>query len=121
MRLSLFAALVLALPGCALDGAAQSVTSEVLVLTSATELTRTIAGGKRVAMEIQNLGPNAIFCAFTSATAVVNKARMIAAKPASGAADSWALDVIPETRVFCVAATANQVTTAATVVSELLY
>ncbi len=100
---------------------ANSTTSEVLVLTTATEITRTRApSGRRVAIEIQNLGPNAIFCAFTSGTAVVNKARMIAAKPASGPADSWAIDAGAPVRIFCIAATANQVTGAATAVSELL-
>lgn len=117
--LALILAVALAVPAHG-QGTGNPTTSEVLVLTTATELTRTVTGGRRVAMEIQNLGPNAIFCAFSSAAAVVNKARMLAAKPASGAADSWAIDAWPDVRVWCIAATANQVTGAATVVSELL-
>lgn len=96
------------------------VTTEKLILTSATKLPRNTTPGTRVAIEIQNLGPNAIFCAFSSATAVVNKARMIAALSAGLPADSWAVDVTPDIDIWCIAATANQVTGAATIVNELL-
>lgn len=84
--------------------------TEVLVLASAaTEITRT---EHRKSIEILNLGPNSIFCAFTSADAVVNKSRRIA----SGS--SWSLDLRWQQRVYCIAATADQVTGAATVVTE---
>lgn len=92
-----------------------STTTETLVLTTATELPRNSGRGGRVAIEIQNLGPNDIFCAFTSATAVVNKARKVTA---SGG--TWALDAKANQRIFCIAATASQVTGAATVTSELI-
>ncbi len=98
---------------------AAPTTSEVLVLTTATEITNTQTG-RRVAVEIQNLGPNAIFCAFSSATAVVNKSRIIAAYSAGSPADSWAIDAEAYVRIWCKAATASQVTGAATIVSELL-
>lgn len=96
------------------------VTTEKLVLTTATKMPRNTTTGLRVAIEIQNLGPNPIYCAFSSATAVVLKARAIEAKVAATPADSWAVDVTPDMDIWCIAATANQVTTAATVVSELL-
>lgn len=85
--------------------------TEVLVLNSAaTELTRSEGRG---AVEIQNLGPNAIFCAFTSAGAVVNKARQILPDA------SWSLDLKSPVKVYCIAATADQVTGNATIVTEI--
>ena len=92
-----------------------SATTEVLVLTTATQLPQTATAPRgRSAIEIQNLGPNSIFCAFSSATAVVNKARRIQ----SG--ESWAIDAKSHIPIYCIAATANQVTGAATIVSELV-
>lgn len=94
--------------------ASTSKTSEVLVLNSAaTLLTQTTSTKGRKALEIFNNGPNTIWCAFTSATAVVNKSRPIS----SGG--SWALDAGSNVAIYCLAATADQVTGAATVVSEL--
>lgn len=95
-----------------------STTTEVLVLTTATALpysggTATSGTVGRVGIEIFNNGPNTIYCAFSSATAVVNKARPIAA----GA--SWALDAMGRVGIWCIAATASQLTGAATIVSEL--
>jgi hypothetical protein len=110
MKRTVVAALLLSLAA----HAGTSKTSEVLVLASAaTELTRTTSQRGRVAIEIFNNGPNTIWCAFTSATAVVNKSRPVA----SGS--SWALDATSEVQIYCRAATADQVTGAATVVSEL--
>lgn len=93
-----------------------SLTSEVLVLASAaTVLPQTATAPRgRSAIEIQNLGPNSIFCAFSSATAVVNKARRIQ----SG--EVWAIDAKSHIPIYCKAATADQVTGAATIVSELV-
>ena len=85
--------------------------TEVLVLASAaTEITRS---DPRRAVELLNLGPNAIFCAFTSATAVVNKSRKISP------GGSWSLDLHFSQKIYCIAATADQVTGAATVVTEI--
>lgn len=92
--------------------ATAGATTEVLVLASAAvEMPRM---PNRAGIEIQNNGPNAIWCAIgTSAAAVVNKCRQIAA---SGG--TWSLAASNRTRIFCRAATADQVTGAATDVSE---
>lgn len=101
---------VVALPGAAL--AAEPLMAEKLVLTSAT--TVDLNTRFRKGLEIQNLGPNAIFCAVgDSSLAVVNKARKV---DASGG--TWAIDLPPGIRVYCIAASANQVTGAATIVTE---
>lgn len=98
---------LLTLAGVAI--AQTTLTKEVLVLTTATAIPRT-AGTNSV--EIQNLGPNAIYCAFgASASAVVSKARKI------DAGSSWSVDVGHTVGIWCIT-TVNQVTTAATVVSE---
>lgn len=88
--------------------------TEVLVLnTAATALTRTPG---RHGLLVQNLGPNAIFCGYTAAEAVVNKGIKLAAN-----GGSLSIDVISDSQdVYCIAATADQVTTAATIVSEQL-
>ena len=93
-------------------GQAATQTSEVLVLTTATELPRTQG---RTAIEIQNLhAANAIFCALTDSTkAVVNRARRIA----SG--ETWSFPANDTVRIWCISATAAQTTGAATVVTEL--
>lgn len=92
-----------------------SKTTEVLVLTTATAMPQTSTGPRgRSAIEIFNNGPNSIYCAFTEAAAVVNKARPIAA------GTSWSIDARSHIGIWCIAATANQVTGAATVVSELV-
>ncbi len=123
MRLKHFAALaILAISSLvALPAYAQAapLTKEVLVLTTATEVTTNVTLGRRVAIEIQNLGPEPIFCGFTSATTVVNKARVIEAKVADTPADSWSIDAKNHVRIWCITSV-NQVTTAATAVSELL-
>lgn len=99
---------LLALPALADPPTTQ--TKEVLVLTSATEILRT---KNTSAVELQNLGPNAIYCAFgASGNAVVNKARKI---EASGGV--WSVEAPPAVRMWCICAVA-QLTTAATVVSE---
>ncbi len=91
-----------------------STTTEVLVLTTATKLPNTVSAKGRVGLEIQNLGPNQIFCAFSAATAVVDKARMVAVDGA------WKVDAPEHTSIWCVAATANQITGNATIVSEIM-
>lgn len=84
--------------------------TEVLVLTTATELART---NGRDSVEVFNNGPNTIWCAFSSAGAVATKARPIATN------GSWVVDAKYRVRIWCVASTANQVTGAATIVSEI--
>lgn len=106
MRITLFLlTLLLALQAHALT------TTEVLVQTTATALPVT-TGPLRRFIEIQNLGPYDIFCAGSSARAVVNKARRISA----GGGTWW---FTAGDKVWCVAATANQATGAATIVSEI--
>ena len=84
-------------------------TTEVLVLTTATALPQ--ASLYRRGLLIENRGPNAIWCALSSAAAVVNKSHKIATgeRFPFNAPDKW----------WCVAETASQVTGAATVVSEV--
>lgn len=102
--------LVLAVIVVAAPNVAAASTDEVLVLTTATEMPR-IAGSK--AIEIQNLGPNPIFCALdTASKAVLNKARRI------DSGSSWALSIPTPRRVYCVAS-ANQLTGAASIVTNI--
>jgi hypothetical protein len=88
-----------------------SATTEVLVLNSAATALPKLVG--REAVEVYNHGPNTIFCSFTSAGAVVDKARPILAE------GSWAVDAIGRVDIWCIAKTADQVTGAATIVSEI--
>lgn len=80
------------------------------VTTSATAL----AGRK--AVELQNLGPNAIFCTVDGQAPLATGAlgRRI---DASGGV--WSIDAGPLVRVRCIAATALQATPACTMVTEL--
>lgn len=96
---------------CSVDAQTNPVlTTEVLVLTTATAMPQL---ANRRGIELQNLGPNPIYCALTDATrAVVNKARRV------DAGGSWALDVPGTTPIYCIAATAAQATGAATIATE---
>jgi len=78
----------------------------------------TTALAQRKAIELQNLGPNAIYCTVDGSAPVVGKARRIDAL-GSTAAPAWSIDAGPAIVITCIAATAAQVTTAATIVSEL--
>lgn len=92
---------------------AQASAPEVLVLTTPTLMVAPSAVNYRRVVEIQNLGPNPIYCALrTSTDAVVNKARRI------DTYGSWAIDTasVP-TSVYCVCSV-NQVTGAASIVTE---
>lgn len=85
-------------------------TNETLVLTTATLLPQ-LSGRRNI--EIQNNGPNAIYCALgDSAKAVVGTARKIA----SGA--TWGVPTNGEEKIYCIT-TVNQVTGAATVTTEV--
>ncbi len=84
---------------------------EVLVLTTATRLPQ-LCG--RQAVEIQNLGPNPIYCSLSVASmARVGKARRIST------GETWSVDAPATLPIWCVAATAAQVTGAATIVTEI--
>lgn len=84
---------------------------EVLVLTTATRLPQLC--GRR-AVEIQNLGPNPIYCSLGySSMARVGKARKV------GVGESWVVDAGDTLPIYCVASTASQVSGAATIVSEV--
>jgi hypothetical protein len=90
------------------------VTTEVLVLTTATALPQVSL--YRRGMLIENRGPNAIWCAFSAAAAVVNKSHRV------GPASEQPGNRFPfnsTDKIWCVAESANQVTGAATVVSEV--
>jgi hypothetical protein len=101
-------ALLLALAAAAV-WAQTTLSKEVLVLTTATAIPRT-QGTK--AFEVQNLGPNPIYCAFgAAANAVVLKSRKIAA------GENWSIEVGSTVKMWCIT-TVNQVTGAATVVTE---
>lgn len=94
-------------------------TTEVAVTNAAggsTVPAAALAGRK--AIEIQNLGPNPIYCTVDGTSPVVAKARRIDAL-GSTAAPAWSLDIGPGVIVKCIAATAAQSTGAATIVSEL--
>lgn len=85
-------------------------TSEVLVLTTATNLVPTPLFFRQ-SVQIQNLGPNPIYVAYSEDTAVVNKAwKLATGDTLSVGGQSFSLWAIT---------TVNQVTGAATIVMEL--
>lgn len=89
-------------------------TTEVLVLNATdTAMPTTPLAGRR-GLEIQNLGPNAIYCSLTAAgSPVLTKSRMI---PATSG--SWSAPFGPNIVVECRAASADQVTGAAAITTE---
>src|SRR5574341_1748655 len=91
-------------------------TTEVLVDNTTVTLMPTTARTSRKAIELQNLGPNPIYCTVGGETPLTTGAlgRRI---DASGG--TWSLDVGPGVVIKCLAGTADQVTTAATQVTEL--
>jgi hypothetical protein len=93
------------------QAAGSEYTREVLVLASAaTDLSR--ANGS-ASISVDNYGPNAIWCGLGKSTnAVVNKSKRV--QPG----ETWAVDLPSTVKVWCRAATADQVTGAATVVNE---
>lgn len=100
---------LLTLTALLISGAAFA--GEGLVLTTATKMTTTGLVGRK-ATEVQNLGPNPIFCQLRNGNGLaVNKGRKVDAN-----GGSWAVDGIHD--VWCISS-ANQVTGAATIVTEL--
>lgn len=87
-------------------------TTEVLVSSSVATALPASALYQRRTVEVQNLGPNPIYVAFTSAGAVVDKARKLAT------GDTWTVSGTGFT-LYAIASTADQLTTAATIVSEV--
>jgi hypothetical protein len=83
-------------------------TTEVLVLASAPVTLSSVPDQR--GLIIQNLGPNAIFCAMKAETPVVNKSLKIAS---GGSLTLWGANIT----LRCIAQTADQVTGAATIVS----
>jgi hypothetical protein len=95
-------------------GATDGATSECLVVTTAggTPCPASPLAGRR-SVKLFNLGPNTIYCALGASVPVVLLSDPIFP-------NGWATyDAGPAVPVTCIAATANQVTTAATIVSEL--
>lgn len=91
-------------------------TQQVLVLNSAPTLVPAVALAGRKAIEIQNLGPNVIYCTVDGQAPAIDGSlgRMIGATNGT-----WALDVGAGVVIKCIAKTADQVSTAATQVTEL--
>lgn len=96
----------------AVNAAAQTNgrTTEVLVGITSTATPSPALLGRR-SIEVQNLGPNPIFCAL-NAPAVLNKSRQITTN------SSWDIDLGPGVVVNCICSVL-QVTGAATIVTEV--
>ncbi len=91
-------------------------TTEVCVTNSAGgTIVPTTAFALRKAMELQNLGPNSIFCTVDGQAPLSTGA--LGRRILSG--DPWSLDAGANITVKCIAATAAQVTGACTQVTEL--
>jgi hypothetical protein len=102
-----------------ISGRRAGVTTEVTVTNAAGGTTVPATPLiQRKAIEIQNLGPNPIYCTIDGTAPVVAKARRIDALGAT-AQPAWSIDAGPSIVVKCIAATAAQVTGAATIVSEV--
>jgi hypothetical protein len=87
-------------------------TTEVLVLTASAVALPTTPLFFRRSVTVQNLGPNPIFVAFSSAAAVATKAHRLAQYDT--------LSVNGESfELYAITTSANQVTGAATIVSEV--
>ena len=88
--------------------------TEVLVLNSAAVQVDASADGRRTGFEIQNQGPNPIYCELRGGTPVLTKSRRIASGEAWGVAGARGMGP-----VYCKAGTADQVTGAATIYTEV--
>jgi len=86
-------------------------TTEVLVSSSLVTRLPATDLHLRSTVEVQNLGPNPIYVAFSEATCVATKARKL------NTGDTWTVAVKGVT-LYAIAGTADQVTGAATIVSE---
>jgi hypothetical protein len=90
-------------------------TTEVLVSNTVVTLMPTTALSARKAIELQNLGPNPIYCTVGGETPATDGSlgRRV------DAGGSWSLDAGSSIVVRCLAGTADQVSTAATQVTEV--
>lgn len=111
-RFLLLLTIALALPAAAAD----TLQAEKLVL-NATATQVDLAIVLRKGIELQNLGPNAIYCVLSSLTTAPTVTLTKARKLNNG--DAWSLDIPPGLHIWCKAATADQVTGAATIVTEV--
>lgn len=94
-------------------------TAEVLVTNAAGGTTIPRFPGAR-AVELQNLGPNAIYCTVDGGAPLATGAHGRRVGPASEAPGNvWTLNAGPSIVITCIAATAAQLTTAATQVTQL--
>ncbi len=89
-------------------------TSEVCVTNAAGGTTISAFAGRK-AVELQNLGPNSIFCTVDGQSPLSTGA--LGRRILSG--DPWSLDAGSNVTLKCIAATAAQVTGACTQVTEL--
>lgn len=96
-------------------GAGTGKTTEWVVTNAAGGSSFTIGLGGRRAVEFQNLGPNAIYCTVGGETPLATGA--LGRKIDAGA--TWSLSASSAVTLRCIAATAAQVTGAATQVTEL--
>lgn len=107
---------LLAVLALASSAGAATFTNEVLVLNASAVRMDTGLTGRR-GIELQNIGPNAIYCAVSSigggADAVLTKSRRLSA------GETWSMSLPVGPAVYCKAASADQVTGAATIVTEV--
>jgi hypothetical protein len=92
----------------------QAFATEVLVLASAATTVDGAAARNRKGFEIQNQGPNPIYCELRGVTPVVTKSRKV------DAGGDWSMTASYGQTVSCRAATADQVTGAATIYTDVL-
>lgn len=88
-----------------------ALAAEVLVLTTATRVDNAATTYRR-GCEVQNQGPNSIWCNVGTSTVVATKARQVLP------GEAWAINLRAGVPLYCLASTANQVTGAATIVTE---
>ncbi len=94
------------------------LTESLVLFSDAGTVPASPLSGRR-SIELQNLGPNAIWCAVgsTSTAVTIGKARKLGSV---GSVDSvWSLDISDAVAMRCISSTADQVTAGATAVTEI--
>lgn len=89
-------------------------TSEVLVTTAGVQLP---ALSGRGGLEVYNYGPNPLHCSF--GTAITGNAFWVVTALSGTTPGYWASAARDYHKIFCVAVTADQLTSAATIINEL--